>query len=101
MARVQNVRDGGQGGQKHLGTNDARQGARTGYMWRVLGLSVLLGAVVVLAAWLWVAGGNPHLPPGERGQVAVVAAPPQGPPPATAPASQVVGPMSQSHAAGS
>ena len=69
-------------------------------MWRVLALSVIFGSLVVLAAWLWVAGTNPARPPGERGQVHVVAPPAAAPPPAKAPADQVVSPSPAGHDTG-
>jgi hypothetical protein len=96
MARARNVGDG----ERHLGTDEARQGARTGYMWRVLALSLLFGALVVLGAWIWNAASNPPRPPGQRGQVHVVAQPNAGPRPAAAPPDQVVRPSPQGHDTG-
>ncbi|HLZ83046.1 MAG TPA: hypothetical protein VKQ54_05720 [Caulobacteraceae bacterium] len=82
-------------GAKHLGTDDARQASRTGYMWRVLALSLVFASLVVLGAWIWNSAANPRQPPGERGQEHVVAQPDLVPPPATAPANAVVRPTSR------
>jgi hypothetical protein len=98
MAGTQN--NSGQDGEIHVGTEEARQATRTGYMWRVLGLSLLFGSLVVLAAWLWVAGSRPHQPPGQGAQVRVVAAPRMGPPPAKASPDQVVRPSPQGQDSG-
>src|SRR5579859_6329809 len=96
MARGRNIRDGA----RQLGTDEARQAARTGYMWRVLALSVLFGALVVLGAWMWNAAANRPVPPGQRGQVHVVAQPNAPPPPASAPRDQVVRPSPNGHDTG-
>ena len=80
---------------KHLGTDDARQAARTGYMWRVLALSLAFASLVVLGVWIWTSAANPRRPPGERGQEHVGAQPSLGPPPATAPPNQMARPTAR------
>lgn len=94
VARTAPGRNAGDGA-KQLGTDDARQASRTGYMWRVLALSLAFASLVVLGAWIWNSAANPRLPPGERGQEHVLAQPNLGPPPATAPASQVARPTAR------
>jgi hypothetical protein len=42
-------------GRTTLGTQDARQGMTTGHMRKVLQISLVLAAVAMLAAWLWIA----------------------------------------------
>jgi hypothetical protein len=42
-------------GGESIGSQDARQGMKTGYMRRVLTVSIVLAVVAMLAAWLWIA----------------------------------------------
>jgi hypothetical protein len=79
-------------GEKHLTTDRARQAARTGYMWRVLALSLTFASLVVLGVWIWNSAANPRQSPGERGQEHVLAQPNLGPSPARTPGDKVVAP---------
>ena len=88
MAGARNAGDGA----KQLGTDDARQAARTGYMWRVLALSLVFASLVVLGAWIWNSAANLRQPPGQRGQEHVAAQPNPVAPPAMATANQVARP---------
>jgi hypothetical protein len=90
-ARGRNIGDGA----RQIGTEDARQATRTGYMWRVLALSLVFASLVVLGAWIWNSAANPRQPPGERGQEHVVAQPNLRPPPATGPPDQKVRPTAR------
>ena len=38
-----------------VGAEDARQGQKTGYMRRVLSVSVMLAVIAMIGAWLWMA----------------------------------------------
>lgn len=100
MARVQNIRGGGPSDGPHLGTDEARQASRTGFMWRVLALSLVFGVLVVIGAWLWAEARHPPRPPGEGAQVRVVAPPRAAPPPAKAAPDQVVRPSPQGRDSG-
>lgn len=51
----------GRGGEQ-MGAEKARQGMRTGYMRRVLTISVVLAVVAMLAAWLWIARPKTMVP---------------------------------------
>ena len=50
-----------QGGE-HIGSQDARQGMKTGYMRRVLTVSLMLAVVAMLGAWLWIARPKTMVP---------------------------------------
>jgi hypothetical protein len=91
MARIARRRNVGDGARR-LDTDDARQAVRTGYMWRVLALSLVFASLVVLGVWIWNSAANRTPPPGERGQEHVLAQPTPGPAPARAPPDQVVRP---------
>ena len=49
-------------GGEQIGSQDARQGMKTGYMRRVLTVSVVLAVVAMLAAWLWIARPKTMVP---------------------------------------
>jgi hypothetical protein len=67
-------------GHPNIGAENARQGAKTGYMRRVLVVSTLLAAIALVGTWLWLSRTTPTTPTAMTAPAAAPATP-EGPVP--------------------